>query len=306
MIREQHLQVVSNSSVKSKAKADKKVTLRDGDHYQKVRTRLLSLLQTTLETSELMELFFNVLQEQLGVSHLSYSNPQQGLQFDCGKKAQHTASYCLSNNEQELGEITVSRRQAFIENELLVLEYLIGPLVLPLRNCIMYHQAILSAHTDPLTGLGSRSALVNTLEREFGIARRLQWPLSLVVIDIDWFKRINDTYGHSMGDVVLRKVADAVRSCLRTTDQCFRYGGEEFVVVLSKTDAQQASEISERIRQAVASLLIVRDSSTITTSVSIGVAEAGPEDDSISLFDQADAALYAAKNAGRNQVMIAE
>lgn len=306
MSREQYLQVVNNTSLKNLASVDRKLAPKDGKHYEKVRTHLLSLLQTTLEISELLDLFFNVIREHLDISQLSYEYQGQGLSLTYGQRTLHSSNYSISSNGQELGDLSISRRNIMSERELLILEYLIGPLVLPLRNCLMYHQAIISAHTDPLTGLGSRSAMSNTLDREFSIAKRLQWPLSLLVIDIDWFKRINDTYGHSTGDLVLRQVADTVRSCLRNTDQCFRYGGEEFVVILSKTDAWQATEISERIRHSVDNLLLAKDSETISTSVSIGIAEAAPGDHSQSLFDKADAALYQAKANGRNQVAVAE
>lgn len=305
MSREQYLQVVSNTSLGNQANIDKKLALKDSQHYEKVRTHLLNLLQTTLEISELADLFFGVIREQLDITHLSYEFKPQNIALTYGQRALHTSSYSISSNGQELGELTLSRRNIMSERELLILEFLIGPLVLPLRNCLMYHQAIISAHTDPLTGLGSRSAMSNTLDREFSIAKRLQWPLSLLVIDIDWFKRINDTYGHSTGDMVLRQVADTVRSCLRNTDQCFRYGGEEFVVILSKTDAQQAAEISERIRHSVDNLLLAKGSETIKTSVSIGFAEAQTGDHSQSLFDKADSALYQAKANGRNQIAAA-
>jgi diguanylate cyclase (GGDEF)-like protein len=278
---------------------------QNSEYYSSLRTQLMSTLQTTLELEEVLNIFFITMQDLLGVNSLSYCHKDEVVDLEHGEAARHNCSYSLSNNHQYLGEIVFSRKQRFQEQELNILEYLMGTLIYPLRNALMFHSALRCAHTDPLTGLGSRSALATSLEREFNIARRQVWPLSLLVVDIDFFKRVNDTHGHSVGDYVLKSVAEAIKSCLRNTDQSFRYGGEEFVVVLGKTCKEQAIEVAERIRETIADLRIDHNGIEIKTSVSIGVAQAEEGDESLSLFNRTDKALYEAKNNGRNAVFSA-
>lgn len=174
-------------------------------------------------------------------------------------------------------------------------------LVYPLRNAVCYRDALRASKTDPLTGLGNRLALDETLKRELQLAQRYQDHLSIAVIDVDFFKRINDTYGHQVGDTVLKRIGETLHTVCRSTDMAFRFGGEEFVVVLSKTDALGAQVIAERLREAVATL-VWENLPNITVSVGI----ASSTNDSIEFaedfFARADRALYQVKTTGRNRV----
>ena len=128
------------------------------------------------------------------------------------------------------------RRQRFSDGEIARLENFLCMLVYPLRNALQYHEAVLSSFTDPLTGACNRAAMQTAFERELNLARRQQTPLSVIMLDIDHFKKINDRYGHSNGDCVLRSVSQCVANTIRSSDMLFRYGGEEFVVLLSNTN----------------------------------------------------------------------
>ena len=155
---------------------------------------------------------------------------------------------------------------------------------------------------DPLTGANNRAALDKTLQREVELAHRHQLPLSVVLIDLDKFKDINDGYGHSAGDYILKTLVTCIDETVRGSDMLFRYGGEEFVLILSGTDSEGAKRIAERLRCAIEAYPFVYDRQELAVTASFGVATLKNRDDAKRLFNKADAALYQAKDAGRNQV----
>ncbi len=155
---------------------------------------------------------------------------------------------------------------------------------------------------DSLTRLLNRRYLPTILMREVALARRSGVPFSLLLLDIDHFKNINDTYGHDSGDLVLQQAADLVTSCVRVGDFIFRYGGEELLIVLVEIDKEQAKYVAETIRARFDSEpLRVSDGKTMDVTVSIGVAAYNGHPDYEKLVKEADDALYRAKNAGRNR-----
>ena len=163
------------------------------------------------------------------------------------------------------------------------------------------------ATTDALTGLYNRGYFMVRGIELFEQAVRDQSTISVVMIDVDHFKQINDTCGHDFGDIVLQHVAKTCADALRTCDLAARHGGEEFVLLLLDTRIQDAEAIAERIRFAVDDLRLNRNGEVIPVSASFGVAERTPEDKDLrTLLIRADTALYIAKNAGRNRVMCAK
>jgi diguanylate cyclase (GGDEF)-like protein len=160
------------------------------------------------------------------------------------------------------------------------------------------------ASLDPLTGAFNRRTFIELAAKQLSRARRLDAPLSLVLLDIDHFKRVNDTHGHLAGDEILKRFAEAVRDQLRREDIFVRYGGEEFCLLLPDVPGPGAVALAGRIRRAVTKAAFVADGEAIELTVSAGVAarlDEGPEalDD---LIARADEALYIAKNRGRNRV----
>ncbi|MCP5185622.1 MAG: diguanylate cyclase [Pseudomonadales bacterium] len=161
------------------------------------------------------------------------------------------------------------------------------------------------ATSDPLTGVRNRRALMERLEEHFARAEREQLTLSCLMVDIDHFKKINDTHGHGVGDDVIRLVARTLSSQCREYDVVGRYGGEEFLVVFPGLGTQQAGEIAERIRLAIAGALESEDLPVQSLTASLGVAALDSHcKDAMTLVDQADQALYAAKQGGRNRVCV--
>jgi diguanylate cyclase (GGDEF)-like protein len=158
---------------------------------------------------------------------------------------------------------------------------------------------------DALTGLSNRRQIADDVTRAVSAARRHEAELSVLLIDIDHFKDVNDTYGHQAGDQALAAVAHAMEDALRREDVVGRWGGEEFLAILPATDIDGATVVAERIRAGIAALEIVTDDAVpIALSASVGVA-AGAADGVTALLDRADGALYAAKAAGRNRVEVA-
>lgn len=160
---------------------------------------------------------------------------------------------------------------------------------------------------DKLTGLANRSALDEQLDREFRRAVRYQHPLTMLVVDLDHFKRVNDTFGHLGGDEVLRAVGERLRGKLRETDVVGRYGGEEFVILLPVTPLEAALSLAEELRQLIESRVVRFGEMEIAMTASIGVAALEPGIESCKeLFAHADSALYHAKHTGRNRISYME
>jgi diguanylate cyclase (GGDEF)-like protein len=161
------------------------------------------------------------------------------------------------------------------------------------------------ATTDKLTGVANRRALLVELFNEVERANRYERPLSVAFVDIDHFKAVNDTYGHAAGDDVLRGVAQAISSNLRATDMVGRYGGEEFMLILTETNVEEGAVLTEKLRTIVATERFAADGQSLSVTISIGIAGGiGARLTSDALVRDADAAMYSAKSLGRNQTYI--
>ena len=161
------------------------------------------------------------------------------------------------------------------------------------------------ATTDELTGLRNRRRTMSRLDEEFQRACRLQDPLCLIIIDIDHFKRVNDSYGHLFGDVVLKHVAARMQDTVRKYDIIGRIGGEEFLIITPGTSIEDAVTLAERLREEVGRVPVTDRDVNVDVTVSAGIASLIEGEDSIeTLLRRADTALYKAKREGRNRVAI--
>ncbi|WP_054029895.1 GGDEF domain-containing response regulator [Desulfatitalea tepidiphila] len=158
--------------------------------------------------------------------------------------------------------------------------------------------------TDGLTKLYNSRYFYNQLKIEIDRTERYQRPLSLLLLDIDKFKDYNDTYGHLEGDQVLIRLGQVIRSCLRKMDSAYRYGGEEFTVILPETEGDEAATVAERIRTAVEMerFTPVKDGDPVSITISIGVTEYNRKEEVALFVQRADKAMYQSKQAGRNRV----
>lgn len=279
-------------------------TKPSAEFKKELRMRITSVLQTTLEIEKLIALFFEEIQPLVEISGISYHHRSMNINCQVGRQCRRSCNYELTNQDEYFGEIKFSRHRKIEEHELENIESLMDLFIYPLKNALQYRQAIENALTDPLTGAGNRMAMDSALQREIELARRYDYDLTLLMVDIDKFKSINDQFGHQFGDEVLKAVASTLSDCIRNSDMNFRYGGEEFIVLLNKTDLDQALLVAERIRQSVmnCSLMNAKDQ---MVSVSIGTAGYEKGMDSDSLLSKADKAMYLAKEEGRNQVVCA-
>lgn len=268
--------------------------------------RLTQRLQTSIELEQILDIFFQHIQQHVSLGGMVYTTPcKQHIKL--GRPNIHHVDYQLSRQSSEgdelLGNVVFSRAKRFAEHELILLESFLGPIIYPLRNSLLYRDALAAAMCDPLTKTGNRAAMSNALQREIQLANRYHQSLSMMVIDIDHFKKVNDNYGHAAGDDVICNVAKAITTVCRETDLTFRFGGEEFVVLLNKTDAAGARVIAERVRRYIAAQETKTEKHNISVTASIGTAELNQDDTSDSLFERADSALYKAKQQGRNKVV---
>ncbi|WP_055129861.1 GGDEF domain-containing protein [Pseudomonas mediterranea] len=270
-----------------------------------LRQQLSQQLQTSLEPQRILGLFFREVQRLVPLDALAYQHKPSDLRLEFGQRGHHLLSYNLSHEDEQLGELVFRRNQRFSDAEQSDLESVMSSLLFPLRNALLYRAATQSALRDPLTGAGNRIAMDQVMEREIDMARRHMQPLSLLMLDIDHFKRINDTYGHGAGDEVLKAVAESIKDQLRNVDMVFRFGGEEFLILLSNTSREAAATIGERLRYAAQLQDYFAAGARIELTVSLGCATLLPGESVESLLRRVDSALYVAKREGRNRLEMA-
>ena len=270
-----------------------------------LRQQLNQQLQTSLEPERILGLFFREIQRLVPLDALQYRHAASDLRLEFGHRGHHSVSYTLSHEGEHLGELILRRNQHLTDEELSQLESLLVSLLYPMRNALLYRAATRSALRDPLTETGNRVAMDQTLQREIDMARRHMHPLSLLMLDIDHFKKINDTHGHAAGDSVLRAVAGAIKRQLRNVDMVFRFGGEEFLILLSNTGRDAAGMVGERLRQAAQAQDYWVEGTRIELTVSLGCSTLLAAESAESLLRRADNALYVAKREGRNRLAMA-
>lgn len=268
--------------------------------------KLAGLLQTSLEIDSVLNYFLQAAQQVVSFDAAHYDFEEQNLNLKYGKTQRHRCSYRLRLAGEFLGELIFTRRRRFAEQEMQHLENLMGQLIYPLRNAVWYQRAIQAAKIDPLTGAHNRAAMNETIEREVELAHRYKSALSMLIFDLDHFKQINDNYGHITGDDVLRECVKCCNQALRSTDLLFRFGGEEFVVILPGVNANGAALAAERLRGVIEKHVFQCGQSTVPVTISVGTASLTMQENVKTLFERSDKALYSAKNSGRNRVVCAE
>jgi diguanylate cyclase (GGDEF)-like protein len=204
------------------------------------------------------------------------------------------------------GVVTLSKAgtSQFDENALRLLEIVAAQVAIALDRAAIYEQLKNEAITDPVTKLCNRRYLIERFREEKSRALRASHTLTAIMIDIDQFKTVNDTYGHDAGDVVLQELASLVRSIVRVEDLVARYGGEEFCVLLPEISLSGAEGVAERLRSAVESLTLPEAAGTRRLTVSVGVAVLSSEDEGTETFSRADHAMYHVKHLGGNRVCV--
>ena len=242
--------------------------------------------------------------------------------YDALKQLTPDTEYVLTNGDKigafplisEEGEISgciVARStlDALSKRDISYLEQLTRQSAITINRANSYSKILQYATIDALTNLNNRRQFELRLGQEIATTKRQNNPLCAMMIDIDFFKKVNDTYGHASGDAVLRGVASIIKSALRESDIPSRYGGEEFAVLLPYTHLEEAKIVGERLRKAVESSPIPindenSDIKSINVTISMGLAEFNNNESGEELFERADKALYEAKESGRNRVCV--
>ncbi len=275
------------------------------DAISQLRLHLSLALQTSLDTQEILKTFATHCDALFGVCGLAFTAADPELNTRIGDTAIHHFNYSLSTAHTDIGELCLYSRKRLSDSEIMLLEIAASCTVYPLQNALQYHSAVVKAHRDPLTALGNRLAMNAAIRREVSRANRHHTPLSILMIDIDHFKSINDNFGHAVGDRVIARVADVLKNTAREADNAFRYGGEEFIVLLDGTDSEGAHVAAERIRETVARIQPENLSLHQQITVSVGCATLRENESISELTERADSAMYLAKSGGRNCVRAA-
>ena len=269
------------------------------------RLALAHALQTTLDPGRTVEIFARHGARVVAHDSVAFTEAEAAHEAGSGRPGAGRHDIELRLEERRLGTLTFARRHPFRIGEIRALEAMSADLARPLDNALRHREVREASTRDPLTGAATRALLEDTLEREASLVRRHGGALALLMIDVDRFKEINDRFGHPAGDRCLAAIAECIARRIRSSDVLFRYGGEEFCVLLPRTGEGGARRLAERVRSAVDALRIPAGEGTIRPTVSLGVAAALPGDDAAELMAKADAALYRAKRSGRNRVSAA-
>lgn len=264
---------------------------------------LLRALQRSLEPQVVVDTFVRTLREGFDVDGVAFDHPEYGRQW--GARGDHAFATRLKLDGAALGKLEFYRRQAFGRRERSELNELAELLLRPLHNALTHACLQKQAFEDGLTGLLNRQALERMLPRELAAAERLGRPLTLVMIDVDLLKPINDTWGHAAGDRALKNMAAAISGALRQSDLAFRLGGDEFMLLLPATDEAGARTVVERVREMLSRDAGLRQAGTgpdgRNVTFSAGIAVGTPGVSAADLIEQADRAMYRAKHAGGNR-----
>ena len=263
---------------------------------------LIEQLQTTLDIDQLLSIYLNAITGVYKINAVELETFHG--KFTAGKAHEHLQLMTLPIriDNRLMGRLSYYSQKPITDILMSSLTGYQKSLVFPLRNALAFWQLQKMALKDPLTGIGNRAMYDDTIARKIQHHKRYGDDFVLMVLDLDNFKQVNDLHGHLMGDEILTAFVKSVEESLRGEDQMFRFGGDEFAVLLDKQGLEAAKIVAARIHHAISqSPLFVK----YGVSTSIGCACFKQTDTATDLFARADKALYAAKDAGKNCMKIA-
>ena len=264
--------------------------------------RTMYILQSTLDINILIELFDHELKKMVSHDYLNYKNSVENINIDLGEIIKEKLIFNLKINNNSLGKFVIARNIKFNKWEINQIKNLMSVLVQPINNALLYRQAITNASIDPVTKLNNRTLFNKIINQEIDFAHRYEQKLLLMMIDLDNFKKINDNFGHNIGDVLLNLLGQELTKFMRRSDLVFRYGGDEFCIILRNSILDGANKLANRVRNNINEKEFDCNDIKIKISMSIGLAELRHDDDCMKFIERADKLLYKAKKAGRNNV----
>lgn len=282
--------------------AELQQSFQDWNNTSDVMARLARRLSTTLSLEAQLSMLAKEMADMVPFDSLNYRHriARQDFVFSTGMGGPHRCEYRLSLKGHQYGTLTLHRRQRFSEEELTGIEMMLSGAICHIRNACQFIAIEQAALTDSLTGIGNKRALDEALQRASAMADRHGAPWSLILCDLDHFKLINDNHGHVVGDHILARTAEKLEQALRNSDTVYRFGGEEFAILLPHTNEQEARDVADRIRGAIESIRVDGGETPLTVTASCGVAMHLADEEPEQWLARADESLYRAKAAGRN------
>lgn len=266
----------------------------------------ISALQPDSTSTSLISVFKNIgkdIDSLIPHNAFVYTHAEFGLEVKSGIFTPDSNNYSLKVNEKQLGELILMRGHRFDDNEITMLEALFCCLIYPLKNTSLYQQGLQMADIDPLTHINNRVSFDETVKREMSLAMRNAQNLSLIFVDINHFKAINDQHGHDCGDIVLAAVAKWIRNGVRSSDIVFRFGGEKFVILLNNTDTSKAELMAERIRHTIEMNSLTYNKKPVNVTACLGVSSLQKDDTFDTFVKRAVNAVYESKKSLRDRIV---
>ena len=268
----------------------------------------LASLYRHIEIDNLLQAFVDRLSSAVSQDAFEFCNGDLDVDFRSGCQRMtadvpYKLHYRVANQGGYLGVMGIGRKTQFCSAEVRRINSAVDAFAGPLNNAILYTRACQSAFRDPLTGVRNRAALDDALSQKSSTTLCRDASLVLLVCDVDRFKLVNDNFGHTVGDEVLRQFARVLQENTRESDMVFRYGGDEFVIALQDTQLAGGSELAQRIRKAVKHTGVCAANAYITVTTTIGVTEVQRNESLDDAFLRADEALLSGKKSGKDQVI---
>ncbi len=260
-------------------------------------TSLIEQLQTTLDIDQLLQIYLNAITSVYRINAIELETYHGKFKAGHIKKDSKLMTLPIRIDNRLMGQVSYYSDKTITDILMSSLTGYQKSLVFPLRNALAFWQLQQMALKDPLTGVGNRAMFDENVSRKIQQAQRNQDNFVLLLLDLDNFKQVNDKHGHLMGDEILSNFAKLVQECLRGEDELFRFGGDEFAVLLDRQEIEAAKIVAGRIHYAIGQTPLFNK---YGVSTSIGCACYVDADTATSLFARADKALYAAKDAGKN------
>lgn len=275
---------------------------RDWNESPDPLTRLTRRLSTTLSLENQLAILAEEINGIIPFDALHYRHQIGGTDFvyASGMGGPHQCEYRLNLEGVRYGTLSLKRRQKFTEQELEAVELILGAAICPVRNACQFLAIEHAALTDSLTGAPNKRAMDSALHQACQLSDRHGDQYSLILCDLDHFKAVNDTYGHVVGDHLLKLAAGELAKAVRSSDTTYRFGGEEFAILLPHTGELEAREVADRIRNYIGSIIVNCGDIDVSVTASCGVAMHLTGEDSKQWLARADEALYRAKDNGRN------
>jgi len=297
-----NLTSIQPSTTKPARLAALKQSFQDWSSGPDLLTRVTKRLSTTLSLESQLSMVAEEISATIPFDSMQYRHriARQDFVFSTGMGGPHRCEYRLTLEGTHYGCLTFHRRQKFSDEELAGIEMMLSAAICPLRNACQFIAIEQAALTDSLTGIGNKRALDEELKRAAALADRLGAPCSLILCDLDHFKLINDNHGHVVGDHILAKTAEKLEQAIRNSDTVYRFGGEEFAILLPHTGENEARDVAERIRMALEAIRVDGGETPLTVTASCGVAMHLVDEQPEQWMARADEALYRAKAGGRN------